>query len=54
VLVEAFMVSVEEPDPWIVAGLNPPLETPEGNPPSLSTDRVTVPEKPVRGVTVTV
>ena len=53
-LAAVFMVSVEEPDPGSVAGLNPPLVTPAGNPPSLSAERVTVPANPLRGVTVTV
>jgi hypothetical protein len=54
VLVVVFMVSVEEPEPLIEAGLNPPLAMPVGNPDSLPTLRLTVPVKPVTGVTVTV
>jgi hypothetical protein len=54
VLVVVFMVSVDEPEPVIVAGLKPPLVTPVGNPDSLPTPRVTVPVKPVTGATLTV
>jgi hypothetical protein len=53
VLVVVFMVSVEDPEPLIDAGLNPPLVTPVGKPDSLLTLRLTVPAKPVTGVTVT-
>src|SRR5579871_696226 len=48
------MVSVEEPLPVTVAGLNPPLVTPAGNPDSLPTLSVTGPLKPLSGLTVTV
>jgi hypothetical protein len=49
-----FIVSVEvPPPPVIVAGLNPPLLTPIGKPPSLVTVRLTDPVKPLIGVTVT-
>ena len=48
------MVSVEEPEPEIVAGLKPPLVTPLGNPDSLPTLKLTIPVNPVTGVTVTV
>ena len=54
VLLVVFMVSVEEPEPVIEAGLKPPLVTPVGKGDSLSTVRVTGPAKPVMGVTVTV
>ena len=54
VLVVVVMVSVEDPEPVIEAGLKPPLVTPVGNPDSLSTLRSTVPAKPLAGVTVTV
>jgi hypothetical protein len=47
------MVSVEEPEPLIEAGLKPPLVTPDKNPDSLPTLRLTVPVKPLIGVTVT-
>src|SRR5262245_9816311 len=53
-LAVVIMVSVDEPEPVIDAGLNPPLMTPLGNPDSLPTPRLTVPVKPLRGVTVTV
>src|SRR5262245_31506268 len=48
------MVSVDEPGRVMVAGLKPPLLMPVGNPDSLPTLRLTVPVKPVSGVTVTV
>jgi len=53
-LVVVFMVSVEEPEPAIEAGLKPPLVTPVGNPDSLPTLKLTVPMNPEAGVTVTV
>ena len=53
-LVVVFMVRVEEPEPLIEAGLNPPLVTPVGKGDSLSTLRVTGPAKPLTGATVTV
>jgi hypothetical protein len=53
-LVVVFMVSVEEPEPVIEAGLKPPLVTPVGKPDSLPTARLTVPAKPLTGVIVTV
>ena len=49
-----FIVNVEDPDPAIVDGLNPPLVTPDGNPPSLLTLNVTLPVNPCCGVIVTV
>jgi hypothetical protein len=52
--VVVFMVSVEEPEPVIEAGLKPPLLMPLGNPDSLPTLRLTFPVNPVSGVTVTV
>src|SRR5262245_64221334 len=48
------MVRVEDPDPLIDGGVKPPLLTPPGNPDSLVTARLTVPVKPLTGVTVTV
>src|SRR5215467_116085 len=48
------MVSVEEPEPVIEAGLKPPLVTPVGNPDSLPTLKLTVPLNPEAGVTLTV
>ena len=48
------MVRVEEPLPVIVVGLNPPLETPLGNPFSLPTLRLTVEWNPARAWMVTV
>jgi hypothetical protein len=54
-LVVVFIVKVETPPvPLIDVGLKPPLVMPVGNPDSLLTLRLTVPLKPVRGVTVTV
>lgn len=53
VLVVVFMVSVDEPEPVIDAGLKPPLVTPVGKPDSLSTLSVTVPVKPLTGATAT-
>jgi hypothetical protein len=54
-LAVVLMVSVELPEPpVIVAGLNPPFETPVGNPASAPTERATLPVKPESGVTVTV
>ena len=49
-----FIVSVDEPEPVIVAGLNPPLVTPVGNGFSLETVRLTEPLNPATGVTETV
>ena len=54
VLVVVFIVSVEEPEPLMDAGLKPALLTPVGNPDSLPTLRLTGPVKPLTGVTVTV
>ena len=54
VLVVVFIVSVEEPDVLIEAGLKPPLLMPLGNPDSLPTLKLTAPVKPLMGVTVTV
>jgi hypothetical protein len=51
------MVSVEEPAPPAMEmddGLKPPLVMPLGKPDSLPTARLTVPVKPLFGVTVTV
>src|SRR5262245_37377868 len=48
------MVSVEEPEPLIDAGLNPPLVIPVGNPLTLPTLRFTELLNPLREVTVTV
>src|SRR4051794_10220654 len=53
-LVVVLVVRVEEPEPVIVAGLKPPLVTPDGKGDSLSTVRVTGPVKPLMGMTVTV
>ena len=53
-LVVVFMVSVDEPEPAIEAGLKPPLVMPFGNPDSLPTLKLTVPVNPVTGVTLTV
>jgi len=47
-------VSVEDPPVVIDAGLKPPLVIPVGKPDSLPTLKLTVPVKPLRGVTVTV
>jgi len=49
-----FILSVDEPEPVIVEGLNPPLVTPLGNGASLATVRLTGPVNPETGVTVTV
>jgi hypothetical protein len=50
-----FIVSVDVPPPPVIdAGLNPPLLTPIGKPPSLVTVRLTFPVNPLIGVTVTV
>ena len=49
-----FMVRVDAPEPVMVAGANPPLVIPPGNPDSLPTLKLTVPLKPVSGITVTV
>ena len=49
-----FIVSVDEPEPVMVEGLNPPLVTPLGNADSLDTVRLTGPVNPETGVTVTV
>src|SRR5215472_18299320 len=54
VAVVVVMVSVEEPDPEMEAGLNPALAMPVGNPDSLPTERLTAPLNPLSGVTVTV
>jgi hypothetical protein len=54
VLVVVFIVSVEEPEPLMEAGLKPALLTPLENPDSLPTLRLTEPLKPLTGVTVTV
>src|SRR5262249_47256309 len=49
------MVSVEEEPPLLIdAGLKPPLVIPVGKPDSLPTLKLTVPVKPLRGVTETV
>jgi hypothetical protein len=53
-LLVVFMVSVEEPEPLIDAGLNPPLVMPVGKPFSLPTLRFTELLNPLREVTVTV
>src|SRR5262249_18626572 len=53
-LVVVFMVSVDEPEPTIVAGLNPPLLMPVPKPLSLLTASDTVPPNPVNGLIVTV
>ena len=47
-------MSVEEPPVLIDGGLKPPLVIPVGKPDSLATLKLTVPVKPLRGVTVTV
>jgi hypothetical protein len=49
-----FIVRVDDPEPVIVEGLNPPLVTPLGNGDSLATVKLTGPVKPETGVTVTV
>src|SRR6185437_13745769 len=54
VLVVVSMVSTEDPEPMMEAGLKPPLVMPLGNPDSLPTVRLTEPVKPLRGVTATV
>src|SRR6185437_2070403 len=54
VLVVVAIVRVDDPEPLMVAGLKPALLTPVGNPDSLPTLRLTVPAKPLCGVTVTV
>src|SRR5215470_6802729 len=48
------MVRVAVPEPTIDEGLKPPLVIPLGKPDSLPTERLTVPAKPLFGVTVTV
>ena len=48
------IVSVDDPEPLIVAGLKPALVMPLGNPDSLSTLRLTGPLNPLTGFTVTV
>ena len=52
--VEVRIVSVEAPPVLIDGGLKPPLVIPVGKPDSLLTLKLTVPVKPLRGVTVTV
>jgi len=47
-------VRVDDPEPTIEGGLNPPLLTPIGNPDSLATLRFTVPLNPLNRFTVTV
>jgi hypothetical protein len=47
-------VSVVVPEPVSEDGLKPAIDTPEGMPPSLSAEKLTVPEKPLIGVRVTV
>ena len=54
VLLVVFIVSVEEPEPAIETGLKPALVMPLGKPFSLPTLKLTVPVKPLTGVTVTV
>ena len=48
------MVRVVLPAPVIAAGLNPPLETPEGNPLSLETLKLTDPLNPLKACVLTV
>jgi len=54
VLLVVSIVSVEEPEPGIEAGLKPALLIPLGKTLSLPTLKLTAPVKPLMGVTVTV